>query len=305
MTPLPIARRTTRRCSSLAAVATVLAVAACGGEQELPPEAPCVASGTGQASVVTFATFARKVEGAGVEGVDVDAIVSDGSDEAGCYKADFTSPEGIPGIDNQVSTLLPLVEELVGADNIDALLGAAITNGQLIILVTVRGVDDFVNDSCVDVAFGAGAGAPLLDGAGNYLPYQTFGWDLDTAAVSTLQRGRIEDGVLLAGPGDVELPVRVLDANFKLGIHQTRVRMNLARDDDGGGAELSGFVGGGIVVEELAKVIESFNIGEQVKGAVVPLLKTRADLAMDADGNCRQISAALRFATTPAYVIGE
>jgi hypothetical protein len=283
----------------------VLALAACGGEQALTLDDSCVASGTGQASVVTFATFAKQLDDQGVEGVDVDGIVSDGTDEAGCYKADFTSPEGVPGIDNQVATLLPLVEELVGEDNIDALLGAAITNGQLIILVTVRGVDDFVNDSCVDVAFGAGAGAPLLDGAGNYLPYQTFGWDLETAAVSTLHRGRIEDGVLLAGPGDVELPVRVLDANFKLGIHQTRVRMDLARDDDGGGASLTGFVGGGIVVEELAKVIESFNIGDQVKGAVVPLLKTRADLAMDADGNCRQISAALRFATTPAYVIGE
>lgn len=280
-----------------------LSLVACGGELEV--DTSCTASGHGKSSVVTFATFAKMVEGDAVEGVDVDGIVSDGSDEAGCYKADFTSPDGVPGIDNQVATLLPLVEDLVGEDNIDALLGAAITNGQLIILVSLRGVDDLVNDSCVDVAFGAGLGAPLLDGDGNYLPYQTFGWDLDTARVSTLSRGRIENGVLIAGPGDVDLPVRVLDANFKLAIHQTRVRMNVQRDEADDGASLSGFVGGGIVVEELAKVIESFNIGEQVKGAVVPLLKTRADLAMDADGNCGQISAGLRFETTPAFVLED
>jgi hypothetical protein len=74
---------------------------------------------------------------------------------------------------------------------------------------------------------------------------------------------------------------------------------------DGDGVSLSGFVGGGIVVEELAKVIESFNIGESVKGAVIPLLKTRADLAMDGTGECRQISAALRFETTPSFILGE
>lgn len=277
-------------------------LAACGGEPSVT--SPCTESGETLATVVTFATFAKELD-AGMEGVDVDGLSSDGSDAAGCYQVDFTAPDGTPGIDNQVATLLPLVEGLVGKENIDALLGAAIANGQLIIMTALRGVDDLHDDACVDVAIGAGLGSPLLDGDGRYFPYQTFGWDESAAGVSTLYGGTIRNGILTIGPGDIDLPVRVLDANFTLRIHSTQVKMVVESVDDGRGLALSGFVGGGIVVEELAKVIESFNIGESVKGAVVPLLKGRADLAMDAEGDCRQISAALRFETTPSFALGE
>ncbi|MBM4360448.1 MAG: hypothetical protein FJ096_20265 [Deltaproteobacteria bacterium] len=275
----------------------------CGGESVGEP--PCTATGRTYASVVTFATFAEQRDDGSVEGVNVDGIVSDGTDEAGCFKADAVGSDGATGIDNQVATLLPLVKGLVGEENIDALLGAAIKNGQLIVMTAMRGVDDLVDDACVDVAFGAGLGSPLVDGDGNYFPFQTFAWDAEAARVSTLYRARIEGGVLRAGPGDVDLPVRVLDANFTLGIHSTGVAMKVTPTPDGRGATLSGFVGGGIVVEELAKVVASFNIGESVKGAVIPLLKTRADLGMDGTGECRQISAALRFETTPSFVLDE
>jgi len=284
--------------------ATVFApiLAGCSGE---PVEPPCAATGRTVASVVTFATFGKQQEDTSVEGVDVDGRISDGDDAGGCYQADFTSPDGTPGIDNQVATLLPVVEGLVGKDNIDQLLGAAITNGQLILLMALRGVDDLENDACVDVAFGAGTGVPLQDGTGAYLPYQTFGWNDEDAPLTAIARGRIEDGVLRAGPGEVVLPVRVLDAAFNLAVHQTGVRMRVEPDPGGGGARLRGLVGGGIVIEELAEVIQSFNVGNSVKGAVVPLIKTRADLGLDADGNCTQISAALRFETTPAFVLED
>ncbi len=280
----------------------VLLVAGCA-EQAKPFY--CTASGETKASVVTFATFAKQLPDKTVEGLDIDGIVSDGTDEAGCYKKDFIGTDGTPGVDNQVATLLPIVEGAVGKGNIDAILGAAISNGQLIIMMAVRGVDDPHSDDCVDVAFGAGMGSPYLDGSGKYLSNQTFAWDLALDPVSVLRGGRIDGGVLTAGPGDIIIPVRILDAKFNLSLHSARVKMKLTADPLFGGATLSGLVGGGVEVEELGTIIKSLNIGQSVMGAVVPLLKSNADLAPRGDGTCHQISAALRFDTTAAFLMGE
>ncbi len=278
-------------------------IVGCSGK---PADPYCTATGATKASVVTFATFAKQLPDKTVEGVDVDGIVSDGSDEAGCYKVDFTAPDGTKGIDNQIGVeLLPLVESQVGKGNIDAVLGAAIANGQLLIMMAVRGVDDPRDDACVDVAFGAGSGAPYLDAAGKYLSNQTFAWNLALDPVSVLYRGRIDGGVLTAGPGDVTIPVRILDAKFNLTLHSARVKMKLSQDPLVGGATLSGLVGGGVEVDELATTIKSLNIGQSVMGAVVPLLSANADLAPGPDGKCHQLSAALKFDTTASFIQGE
>jgi hypothetical protein len=285
----------------------IVACAALWGCSEPRPEPLCTSSGATRASLVTHATFAKNVDDAAkhVEGLDVDGVVSDENDATGCYKPDFVGPDGTPGIDNQIATLWPIVEQQVGKDNIDTILNAAILNGQLIILMSVRGVDDPVNDDCVDVAFGAGTGLPQLDTSGKVVANQTFGWNLDVDPVSVVPRGRIENGMLLAGPGEIVVPVRILDAKFSLKLHSTRVRMKVTTDPLTGGATLAGYVGGGIAVDDLAEIIKGLNIGASVMGAIVPLLASRADLGADAEGTCHQVSAALKFETTPAFVMGE
>jgi hypothetical protein len=282
-----------------------LALGALSGCTGQPPPPTCTSSGETRGSVVTFATFAKRVSANAVEGLDVDGVISDGSDDESCNKVDFTSPDGITGVDNQIATLLPLVEEMVGTGNIDALLEAAITNGQLLILMAVRGMDDAANDECVDVAFGAGTGTPYLDTGGKYVSNQTFAWNLGQNPVSVLYRGRIDGGVLTAGPGDVTIPVQILDAKFNLTLHSTHVRMKLTRDPLTKGMTLEGLVGGGVEVEKLGAAIKTLNIQQSVKGAVVPLIASKADLGRDAEGNCQQISTALRFRTTAAFVMGE
>lgn len=279
--------------------ALVVPLYGCGGDAT---PAPCTASGDSKTSVVTFATFAKQLDSKAVEGLDIDGVVSDGSDEAGCYQVDFVAPDGTAGIDNQIASLLPLVEGLVGEGNIDVVLSTAIRSGQMLILMAVRGLDDPMNDACVDVAFGTGSGIPYLDTGGKYLPYQTFAW---TRGVSVLYRGRIDGGVLSAGPGNITIPVQMLDAKFNLSLHHTRIRMLLTADPRVGGATVAGLVAGGIEVTEIAAAIKDLNIGDSVKGAVVPLLASKADLGRRDDGLCHQISTALRFETTAAFVIGE
>ncbi|MSP25702.1 MAG: hypothetical protein EXR75_11160 [Myxococcales bacterium] len=284
-----------------ATVASLLAslLAGCGGEVR---EALCTDSGATRGMAVTYASFARQLDDTTAEGLNLDGVTSDGSGALGCYKTDFVSPTGAVGIDNQLATLLPLVEEFVGTENIEALLGAAIKNGQLLIVMNVRGIDDVVNDACVDIAFGTGRGVPLLDANGEYEPAQTFSWNAPDDPVSVLRKGRIEHGVLRAGPGSLVLPVRVLDADFALELSEAHIEATLTMDATGN-LSLQGLAGGGIDVAELGAVVSGLNIGEDVKGAVVPLVKGRADLAMDADGYCHAISAALLLETTPAFVL--
>lgn len=265
----------------------------------------CSLTGSAKGSVITFATFARKPnldEDTVAEGVDIDGLDSNSTQEQGCYTDDFVSPDGRRGIDNQLAELLPLIEDFVGSENIDAILEGAIANGQLLIVLNVEGVDDVHNDDCVDVSIGAGTGTPFLDSEGSYVAYQTFGFDRDLAPVSHLPFGRIENGILHAGPADVVLPVRILDAEFNLNLRGARFRMAIEHDPLGGGFSLNGFGGGGLAVADLQDIVVGLNIGDDVMGAVVPLLEGLTDLGLDASGECDQVSAALRIETTPAFV---
>jgi hypothetical protein len=273
---------------------------ACGGDDE---PVPCGESGGHLGAVITFATFARQLDDATAEGVDVDGVTTGETDAVGCFHPDFNAPDGRGGIDNQFATLLPLIEDLVGSENIDAILEGAIANGQLLLVLDIAGVDDPLNDSCVDVALGAGLGTPLLDTEGAYEAYQTFAFDDVKAPVSRLERGTIADGVLTIGPGDIVLPVQILDADFNLNLRSGRFHLAIERDPLGGGVRLSGFAGGGIAIADFSAIIASLNIGSDIMMSIVPLLAVVADLGPDASGACQEVSAALRFETTPAFVL--
>lgn len=285
--------------------ASMFALAGCASEP--PPKQTASKQSVTQAGVITFATFARVIDDKThvAEGLDIDGVVSPDGDAASCGMKDFTSPEGEPGIDNQFGGLLPVIEGYVGSENIGQLLATAISNGQLLILLAVDGVDDLNDDDDVTVRISAGKGTPLLDGQGKFITYQTFGIDHVTAPVSELP-GKIEDGVLYIGPGEAVLPVRVLDAKFNLDLHGVIGRIELTPDENGGGVTMKGTLGGGIAVADFKDIIASLNIGQDVIQMATGLIGLLADLERDEDtGKCTQVSAALRVETTPAFVLDE
>lgn len=282
----------------LAAVGVAL-----GGCAAPAPSAPPVT----QAAVLTFATFARILDDTkGIaEGLDIDGRVHPMGDALSCGMPSYTSPEGVPGIDNQFGGLLPVIEAQVGTENLGALLAGAIADGQLLILLAVDDVDDVQNDGSVSVRLAAGTGAPLLDAAGNFIPYQTFGINHVTAPVSTLP-GRIVDGVLEVGPGDAVLPVRVLDAQFNLSLHAVRGQILLGPDAAGGGVFMAGTLAGGIVTSDFQGIVQKLNIKAEAITAATTLVALLADQAQDADtGRCTQLSAGLKIQATPAFIAGD
>lgn len=288
-----------------AILAACAALCGCSAEESTAP-APQPA-GVTQAGVITFATFARVLDDKAyiAEGLNIDGLVSPDGDAPSCGMKDFTTPDGEPGIDNQFGGLLPVIEGYVGTENIGQLLATAIANGQLLILMAVDDLDDLRNDDHVTVRVAAGTGTPLLDSAGAFITYQTFGVDRDRAPVSTLE-GRVKDGVLEILPGDAVLPVRVLDAQFNLALHGVIGRLTLTPDEEGGGVTIAGTLAGGIAVVDFKDIIKSLNVSQGLIDSTTGLIGLLADLNRDDDsGKCTQVSAALKVETTPAFILDQ
>ena len=104
----------------------------------------CSVSGQTKGAIVTFGTFARiqSEEGLVSEGLNLDDVTTNEGDVTGCAKPDFTTPEGTEGIDNQFGLILKLMEEVGGAENLDALITGAFSSGQLAYMMAVEGIDD-------------------------------------------------------------------------------------------------------------------------------------------------------------------
>lgn len=292
------------RLISCALALSTLALGGCGSEPVTMT--PAAHESVTQAGVLTFATFARVLDDKTkvAEGLDIDGLDSPNGDFESCGMKDYTSPDGEPGIDNQFGGLLPVIEGFVGTENIGQLLAAAIANGQLLVLLAIDDLDDPKNDDEVTVRIAAGRGAPMLDGNGKYITYQTFGVDRETAPVSKLP-GKVKDGVLHIGPGQAVLPVRVLDADFNLELEHAIGRVELT-PDGGGGLKMEGTLAGGIAVEQFKEIVKGLTIGEDLMMTASNLIGLLADLDRDEEtGKCTRVSAALRMETTPAFVLDE
>ena len=158
------------------------------------------------------------------------ATISDGFDLDGgdrarhCAHAEFSSPDGRAGIDNQVRRLTACMRfvrdrRINEANDIEILSGAAIT------LLRVTGVDDAANDSDVTVEIFKSRDGFVKDGAGRPLPDATLRADRNAPVFQASTRGRIVGGVLETAPVDARfmgLPVETFlrDARFRLALHE-------------------------------------------------------------------------------------
>ncbi len=281
-----------------------LALSACGGEEAAEAE---VGETSRHGAVLTFATFAQQLaqptEGSpGVaEGLDLDGRTGVGEDAETCFKKDFIGPDGRSGVDNQLAVLLPLIKAMVGEDNIDVLLEAAIAGGQLLIVLELLGLDDFEQDDDVVLRLGAGSGAVLLDTTGAYELYQTFGYNEDEAPISEFQ-GEVRGGRLFASSPEAFLPVRVLDAAFNLHVRDAQLEFALTKEQEVGGVFMDGIISGGIRVEDFKEIVQGLNVGEDLQQVATNLIGGTADLKPDAAGVCQEVSAGLKFRASPAFV---
>ena len=276
-------------------VASIAALTGLIGCAQTPPEACPVGADASQLIFIRQITFARETAGTS-EGFNLDDRVSTAGDREGCRKRDFTSPEGVAGVDNAISQLLPIVESQTGGLRLDDVLQTAIDNGQLLLAIEVAHLDDPMNDPCVEVRVRPVAGAPLLGTDGRVIPGQTFDVVRD-GELSTLTNAALVNGVIDAGPGPIALPVQVLDARFTL--HITGGRIRLQRGEDG---SWTGVLGGGISVTEMQQIAGSLTIPDALMSAVTTLLNLNADLEPNEAGMCGRLSATLLVGGVDAFL---
>jgi hypothetical protein len=277
----------------------LLACSCEGGEipYSTPAPAPVVDSCTTaktHAALLTSLVFSREISPGVTDGFDLDNEVSQGDEDASCRHKDFVDSAGRTGIDNQLSTLIPVIESAVG-NAVDGLLQGSINDGQLLLMLEMEHAESMVDDGCVDLGVQIARGKPSLGTDGVVEAYQTF--ELNPDAPRGVGRARIDGGVLTAGPMEIAIPLKIFDVSFTLHVHGARFRYTI--DEEG---QIDGIFGGGIDTEELIAGVSQGAGVERILGGIRLALNASADLAPDADGKCHQLSSTIHFTATPAFV---
>lgn len=248
--------------------------------------------------VMTSMTYTRRDDDNRVWGFDLDDHQSDVGDDEGCGHADLLDPDGVPGIDNAFSGIVPALEA-TEAKAVEGLIQNSINSGELLILFTLDGVDDLQNDDCVSVSALRAEGAPLIGTDGMILDSQSFAHS-SLPPQSTVFNAQIEDGRLEARGLEMVLPINILDVELQFNIAAAALRLDIAED----GGTMAGFFGGGVPLEDILVLTKEEDIGD-ITALVETLVTSMADLNPDAEGSCQELSIAFHLEGRTAFFYGE
>lgn len=227
-------------------------------------------------------------------GFDVDDRVSDDTDAQSCNNPDFVSPDGKEGIDSQSALLMPLLFNATG-DSIPGYVGTAISDGELLWMIGISGVDDPKDDECVLVSSFPGVGTPFLGTDGLLAPGQTFDIDPEYGMPGS-RCAHMIDGVVEAGPFETVLPITIVQLSEVLRIHDAYVRAELHED-----GSMDVLMGGGVEIEQLFTLVRQADTASVTEIADL-LIEGLADLGRDESGTCLQLSMTLTAQGTKAFV---
>lgn len=251
----------------------------------------CSTTGETIVGVLSSITHARRVDGV-VWGLNIDGFTSATTDPNGCYKEDMVDPNGNPGIDNAFSALIPALES-TEAVALESLIQDSINNGNLLLMIEIAGVDSWQNDDCVDVSIWRGQGTPLVGTDGALMTHQSFFKDLNMPN-SKIEGMKIVDGILVASPLNVELPVQVLDEALNFELEDGGIHIELTED-----GFMSGFFTGAVPITALTDItsLPDVNLPDIVQDVV----RSAADLYPQPDGTCSGISVAFEYQALPSF----
>ncbi len=257
---------------------------------------PTCVGGESKVYVLTALSFTRENPKGVAPGFDLDQHVSSASEQASCGKLDLTSPDGTPGIDNQLALLIPDIEKQVG-NAIDGIIQGAINDGRLLIAFDLKGVNATTEDRCVDLEVKLGQGKPTLGTDGVLEAYQTFDLRREGQLLSPATGGKIAGGVFSIGPFPLRIPIAIFDVAFTIFVRDALVRFKI--DEDG---NVEGMLGGGISIDEVAEGVRNGAGVERFIPQIKLIGSISADLARDpTTEKCSLVSAALSFKARPAF----
>lgn len=239
-----------------------------------------------------------------VQGFDLDGDDGSGAPPPGVRKhANFVSPDGRKGIDNQLSTVEGCVEGLRRKGFLPMIFNEGRAAGSPTALLEVSGIDDPRNDDDVWVTILYSGDGVRRSPAKVVLPDYTFRISDDPAFGQDFARlrGKIVDGVLTTAP------IAQLHIHEVTGIETTFIqpRLRLQMTDDG---RMKGLIGGYIdwrkrVVFQVYRSSDYENTVGLQAPAVYNAMKRAADGLQDpATGEFNGISAAFEIEGVSAFI---
>lgn len=166
------------------------------------------------------------LQGQTVDGFDLDG--ADTQDDGPCPHRDFIGPNGATGIDYGFLHVMDMIRPARPGQTIETVLRSAPAQGLVRIGIRLTGVDNIENDDEIGVLIVTTSETPLLGADGQILAGSSVRVDEDLAFRSFLH-GKIVNGIMDAGPGDVTLgKINLLVAqNRIIALKEARVRASV------------------------------------------------------------------------------
>lgn len=260
--------------------------------------APDVGEGEPQTThrfLISKMTFPFADENDQLRGFNLDGIVSKGNKPEDCTWADYTSPDGEQGIDNQMARLSPLFEPF-GLGQAFAYLENSIEDSGFFAMFEVRGLDDMVNDDEVEVVFELGGGSAVMGPDADMVPWQTMCVQTDSPSLKA-KLGRVEDGWLYAEFDELPFTISMFERVYVFEFRDLKVKARI----DERGFLVDGLVGGTLPVSNvMALVIKGAQNTGGLLGPMTALMDGLGDMTTE-DGPCTAISTVFDFGAVPVY----
>ena len=244
-------------------------------------------TGVEQVWVMRSIEFAR-FEGDVAAGFDLD-------DDSGkvCGHDDWDSPWGGDGVDNNLARLIPALES-TEAVAVESIVQDLINQGELLLMVEVRHLDDVQDDACIAASVMRGQG-PLEVGADDLLlPGQT----LDVSEVTPIESAWTADSAIHGAGFPISLPFQVFEVQIPFELESAQFRMEVDPSD----YIAQGVAGGAVPIQTVLDVVNDEDVDPELQDLANTLIPAMADMDFDGDGSCEAISLAFHFEAVPVWV---
>lgn len=282
-------------CAALSGAS--MSLIACGGDDDGPGEMMDPVTRTYVVSTIsipsTSQTYGDPAPGFNLDGMDT---MGDPNAESCVDRvADYTSQTdpGEAGVDNALGGLVETLAGFVG--DLDMTIAEQITEGSILVMMEVRDINSYTNDSSVQVQLYLGSvpggGAPMISGS-TLAPGQMF----DAEPIGSVQMGSIVNGRLRVVAPLITLGINTGDINLDLNIRQAQVRANISETGLTNGA-----IGGSLRVEDIVAAVAM--IQPDLVDTARMLLEGLADLEPAADPDtCQALSVGILFSGVRAEI---
>lgn len=245
----------------------------------------------------------RIVHGKYSYGLDLDGQTTGAATAKTCTHETFVSPDGVPGIDNQLYRLMGCVygyrdkgylEHHANRERQDESKG--------IILIDVDGVDDPRNDDAVEVSFYLSATSLHFDSVGRIVPFSSH--EAVRGRYGQKVVGKIVNGVIETRPGDMTLPIYGNDAATDMVFHDFSIRIEISPDGTRAKGMWAGYHPVDSFWDHIVKVQHNVPVGQYDCPAMYVAAHQLADGYPDpVNGQCTALSSAFLFEAAAAFVI--